>query len=60
MVGIEDNDSSTSSSEEEVENNHYYESKIDFRTKVMEGSFLPAMALLQLNKISVEDLIEPT
>ena len=59
MVGIEDNDSSTSSSEEEVENNHY-ESKIDFRTKVMEGSFLPAMALLQLNKISVEDLIEPT
>ncbi len=33
--------------------------KIDFREKVKDGSFLPAMVLLELDEIHIEDVIDP-
>lgn len=51
----EDNSSSErSDSDQEAED----ENLIDFKKKILEGSFLPAMLLLKRKMISVEDLID--
>ena len=43
------------SSDEEDETE---DKRIDFRRKVLEGSFLPAIAMLRGREISVEDIID--
>lgn len=32
---------------------------LDYKKKVLEGSFLPSIAMLKLNNISVEDIVDP-
>lgn len=58
-MGIGSSSSNTSEEDEEREDQDDGEGKIDYRRKVMGGSFLPAIVLLDRKLISVEEAIDP-
>jgi len=58
------NHHSASSDEEEADDmnerheNEIEDTRVDYKAKVQQGSYLPAMVLLELNQISVEEAID--